>query len=151
MIASKIVNVAGASEVFNQGFVTYSNKAKRKMVGVGKNTLKKYGAVSEPTAREMAAGGAEEADAEAAVAVTGIAGPDGGTDEKPVGLVYIACCLNGDVTVEECHFHGSRTEIREQSAMEALYPEILRLGCGFMNGCMWGMRRRNGGIPSSRQ
>ena len=65
MIASKIVNVAGASEVFNQGFVTYSNKAKRKMVGVGKNTLKKYGAVSEPTAREMAAGGAEEADAEA--------------------------------------------------------------------------------------
>ena len=72
MIASKIVNVAGASEVFNQGFVTYSNKAKRKMVGVGKNTLKKYGAVSEPTAREMAAGGAEEADAEAAVAVTGL-------------------------------------------------------------------------------
>ena len=124
MIASKIVNVAGASEVFNQGFVTYSNKAKRKMVGVGKNTLKKYGAVSEPTAREMAAGGAEEADAEAAVAVTGIAGPDGGTDEKPVGLVYIACCLNGDVTVEECHFHGSRTEIREQSAMEAL--DLLR-------------------------
>ena len=124
MIASKIVNVAGASEVFNQGFVTYSNKAKRKMVGVGKNTLKKYGAVSEPTTREMAAGGAEEADAEAAVAVTGIAGPDGGTDEKPVGLVYIACCLNGDVTVEECHFHGSRTEIREQSAMEAL--DLLR-------------------------
>ena len=124
MIASKIVNVAGASEVFNQGFVTYSNKAKWKMVGVGKNTLKKYGAVSEPTAREMAAGGAEEADAEAAVAVTGIAGPDGGTDEKPVGLVYIACCLNGDVTVEECHFHGSRTEIREQSAMEAL--DLLR-------------------------
>ena len=124
MIASKIVNVAGASEVFNQGFVTYSNRAKRKMVGVGKNTLKKYGAVSEPTAREMAAGGAEEADAEAAVAVTGIAGPDGGTDEKPVGLVYIACCLNGDVTVEECHFHGSRTEIREQSAMEAL--DLLR-------------------------
>ena len=123
MIASKIVNVAGASEVFNQGFVTYSIRPSGKWWEWEKYA-EKYGAVSEPTAKEMAAGGAEEADAEAAVAVTGIVGPDGGTDEKPVGLVYIACCLNGDVTVEECHFHGSRTEIREQSALEAL--DLLR-------------------------
>ncbi|MFR1833034.1 MAG: competence/damage-inducible protein A, partial [Lachnospiraceae bacterium] len=89
-LAGRIVNVPGASEVFKEGFVTYSNKAKRKRLDVGKATLKKYGAVSEQTAKEMAAGGAFAADADACIAVTGIAGPDGGSEEKPVGLVYIA-------------------------------------------------------------
>lgn len=124
MIASKIVNVPGASEVFNEGFITYSNKAKRKILDVSKSTLKKYGAVSEQTAREMAIGGVFAADADACVAVTGIAGPDGGTEEKPVGLVYISCCTKDDVMVEECHFHGTRMEIREQSALYAL--DLLR-------------------------
>ena len=124
MIASKIVNVPGASDVFNEGFITYSNKAKRKLLDVSKNTLKKYGAVSEQTAKEMALGGVFAADADACVAVTGVAGPDGGTDEKPVGLVYIACCLKDEVTVKECHFHGTRMEIREQSANAAL--DLLR-------------------------
>lgn len=124
MVASRIVNVPGASEVFNEGFITYSNKAKRKILDVSKSTLKKYGAVSEQTAREMAIGGVFAADADACVAVTGIAGPDGGTEEKPVGLVYISCCIKDDVTVEECHFHGTRTEIREQSALYAL--DLLR-------------------------
>lgn len=124
MIASKIVNVPGASEVFNEGFITYSNKAKRKILDVSKNTLKKYGAVSEQTAKEMALGGVFAADADACIAVTGIAGPDGGTDEKPVGLVYIACCIKDEVTVKECHFHGTRMEIREQSANAAL--DLLR-------------------------
>lgn len=124
MVAAKIVNVPGASEVFNEGFITYSNKAKRKILDVSKNTLKKYGAVSEETAREMALGGVFAADTDACVAVTGIAGPDGGTEEKPVGLVYLACCLKNEVTVEECHFHGTRTEIREQSATAAL--DLLR-------------------------
>lgn len=124
MVAAKIVNVPGASDVFNQGFITYSNKAKRKVLDVSKATLKKYGAVSEETAREMALGGVFAADSDACVAVTGIAGPDGGTEEKPVGLVYIACCLKDEVTVEEYHFHGTRAEIRDQSATMAL--DLLR-------------------------
>ena len=125
MIASKIVNVPGASDVFNEGFITYSNKAKRKILDVSKNTLKKYGAVSEQTAKEMALGGVFAADADACVAVTGVAGPDGGTEEKPVGLVYIACCIKDEVTVKECHFHGTRMEVREQSANAAL--DLLRV------------------------
>ena len=125
MIASKIVNVPGASDVFNEGFITYSNKAKRKHLDVSKNTLKKYGAVSEQTVKEMALGGVFAADSDACVAVSGIAGPDGGTDEKPVGLVYIGCCIKDDVTVKECHFHGTRLEIREQAANAAL--DLLRV------------------------
>lgn len=124
MIACKIVNVPGASEVFNEGFITYSNKAKRKNLDVSKNTLKKYGAVSEQTVKEMAIGAAFAADADTSIAVTGIAGPDGGTEEKPVGLVYIGCCVKQEVTVKECQFHGTRLEIREQSANTAL--DLLR-------------------------
>ena len=125
MIASKIVNVPGASEVFNEGFITYSNKAKRKHLDVSKNTLKKYGAVSEQTVKEMALGGVFAADSDACIAVSGIAGPDGGTDEKPVGLVYIGCCIKDNVTVKECHFQGTRYEVREQAANEAL--DLLRV------------------------
>ena len=124
LTAAKLVNVPGASEVFHAGFITYSNKAKRKFLGVNKATLKKYGAVSKKTAQEMAEGGAAAAEADACVAITGIAGPDGGTEEKPVGLVYVACCLKNDTVVEECHFRGTRSEIREQSAMYAL--DLLR-------------------------
>lgn len=124
MAAARIVNVPGASEVFNEGFITYSNKAKRKLLDVSKSTLKKYGAVSDQTAREMALGAIMAADADAAIAITGVAGPDGGTEEKPVGLVYISCCIKDEVTVEECHFHGTRAEIREQAAVSAL--DLLR-------------------------
>ncbi|MCI8455181.1 MAG: CinA family protein [Lachnospiraceae bacterium] len=124
MIAAKLVNVPGVSDVFNQGFITYSNKAKRRLLDVSKATLKKYGAVSEQTAREMALGGIMASDAEACVAVTGIAGPDGGSEDKPVGLVYISCCMKDEVIVEECHFHGTRAEIREQAAVSAL--DLLR-------------------------
>lgn len=80
----------GASEVLKQGFITYSNKAKRKLIGVKKLTLKEFGAVSEKTAKEMAKGAILTTGSDVAVAITGIAGPDGGTKEKPVGLVYIA-------------------------------------------------------------
>lgn len=124
LVAARIVNVPGASDVFDEGFITYSNKAKRKILDVSKSTLKKYGAVSEQTAREMAIGGVFAADADACVSVTGIAGPDGGTEEKPVGLVFMACCVKDDVTVEECRFHGTRQEIREQSVLSAL--DLLR-------------------------
>ena len=124
MTAAKLVNVPGASEVFNEGYITYSNKAKRKLLGVSKSTLKKYGAVSEETAREMAEGGAKAAEADACVSVTGIAGPDGGTEEKPVGLVYIGCSVRGETVVERHEFHGTRAENREQSAVSAL--DLLR-------------------------
>ena len=124
MIAARLVNVAGVSEVFREGYVTYSNKAKRKLLKVGKNTLKEFGAVSKQTAEEMARGGMEFSDSDVCIAVTGIAGPDGGTKEKPVGLVFGGCCVRGETEVEKWNFRGSRQEIREQSAMAAL--DLLR-------------------------
>lgn len=124
LLAARLVNVPGASEVFRQGFITYSNKAKRKILDVSKTTLRKYGAVSEQTAKEMATGGVFATDADICVAVTGVAGPDGGTPEKPVGLVYIACYMKDSVQVEEYHFNGNREKIREQTAVQAL--DLLR-------------------------
>ena len=124
LLSARLVNVPGVSEVFLQGFITYSNKAKRKLLDVNKATLKKYGAVSEQTAKEMAKGGVFATDSDVCIAITGLAGPDGGTDEKPVGLVYIACYLNDKITVEAHHFKGNRNKIREQSVMRAL--DLLR-------------------------
>ena len=123
LLAGRLVNVPGASEVFREGVITYSNKAKKKMLDVSKSTLKKYGAVSEQTAREMAVGGVFATDADACVAVTGIAGPDADGD-KPVGLVYIACYMNDKVRVEKFLFKGNRSKIREQSVVKAL--DLLR-------------------------
>lgn len=124
LLAGRIINVPGASEVFREGFITYSNKSKRKILDVGKGTLKKYGAVSEQTAKEMATGGVFATDADACVAVTGIAGPDGGTEEKPVGLVYIATYMKDKVSVEHYQFKGNRDKIREQAVVKAL--DLLR-------------------------
>lgn len=123
LIAGRLVNVPGASGVFREGFITYSNKAKRKILDVSKSTLKKYGAVSEQTAKEMATGGVFATDADVCIAVTGIAGPDS-EGEKPVGLVYIACYMKDKVKVEEYHFKGNREKIREQSVVKAL--DLLR-------------------------
>lgn len=120
MLAARLVNVSGVSDVFKEGFVTYSNKAKRKRLEVQKSTLKKYGAVSEKTAKEMAKGGVFATNSDICIGITGIAGPDGGTEEKPVGLVYIACYINDKVTVKEFHFKGNRSKIREQSVVKAL-------------------------------
>lgn len=119
-LAARIVNVPGASEVFGTGFVTYSNKAKRKLVMVKKMTLKTVGAVSEKCAREMAKGGCAASGADVCLSVTGIAGPDGGTKEKPVGTVFMGCCYQGRVRVREFHFSGNRAKIREQSVVYAL-------------------------------
>ena len=120
LIAGTLVNVAGASDVLNEGYVTYSNDAKERLVGVKHETLEKYGAVSEQTAREMAEGAAKAAGADAALSATGIAGPGGGTEEKPVGLVYIGCYVNGETTVKECRFEGSRMENRLHTVETAL-------------------------------
>lgn len=120
MLAARLINVAGVSEVYRTGFVTYANKAKRKELKVRRETLKQYGAVSRETAYEMAIGAAEHAASDVSVVTTGIAGPDGGTAEKPVGLVYIACSVCGRVTVREHRFSGNRAKIRESAVAAAL-------------------------------
>lgn len=120
LLAGRLINVAGVSDVFKAGYVTYSNKAKRKIIGVKKQTLDKFGAVSEEVAREMAKGAALFNKADVIVSVTGIAGPDGGTEEKPVGLVYVACNVKGTITVKKFHFSGSREKIRETTVANAL-------------------------------
>ncbi len=120
LIGSRIVSVPGASDVYKCGFITYSNKSKRKLVGVKKGTLDKYGAVSKQVASEMAKGGASVSKSDVCISVTGIAGPDGGTEEKPVGLVYIGCCVKGEVKVKEFRFSGNRSKIRNLSATNGL-------------------------------
>ena len=120
LLSARLINVPGVSEVFKSGHVTYSNKAKKKLLGVKKPSLDKYGAVSENVAKEMAKGAAAAAKADVAVAVTGIAGPEGGTEEKPVGLVYIACSVCGKVKVKEYQFSGNRSKVRENSVVAAL-------------------------------
>lgn len=120
LLSARLVNVPGSSEVFRSGLVTYSNKAKRRLLNVKKSTLQKHGAVSARTAEEMAKGAAALSKCDVTVSVTGIAGPDGGTREKPVGLVYIACDVKGKVTVKEYHFSGSRAKVRESAVSAAL-------------------------------
>lgn len=124
MIASTLINYPGISEVFMEGAVTYSNEAKHKRLGVKNETLEKYGAVSEETAREMAIGIAKEANTDVSIVTTGIAGPGGGTEEKPVGLVYIGVYVKGKVKVEKHIFKGNRSKVRNQATITAL--DILR-------------------------
>jgi len=124
LLAGRLVNVSGVSEVFGEGFVTYSNEAKMKYLNVKEETLRQFGAVSSQTAGEMAQGAARAAGANAGLAITGIAGPDGGTSAKPVGLVYIAAYLNGSVAVNEYHLKGNRQKVRELSVIYAM--DLLR-------------------------
>lgn len=120
MISSCIVSVSGASAVFSTGFVTYSNEAKRRLLDVKSETLEIYGAVSEQTAREMAEGAAKKAGADMGLSATGIAGPDGGSDEKPVGLVYVGCSFGGRTIVERHLFTGDRFQNRIETVLAAL-------------------------------
>lgn len=120
LLSGRLVNVPGVSNVYREGFVTYSDEAKRKRLGVRKRTLKQYGAVSPQTAWEMAAGAARAAGTDAAIAVTGVAGPGGGAPKKPVGLVYIGCFADGEITVKKYRFSGDRSKIRESAVAAAL-------------------------------
>lgn len=120
LIAGAIVNAAGASAVLNEGYITYANEAKKCLVGVSGETLEKYGAVSAETAREMALGAAKASGSNVGLSSTGIAGPGGGTNEKPVGLVYIGCSVDGEIKVREFHFKGNRMENRLHTVEEAL-------------------------------
>ncbi len=120
LVAGTLVNADGISEVFKEGYVTYSNEAKIRLLGVSEDTLKEKGAVSRQTAKEMAEGAVRKAGTQAAVSTTGIAGPDGGSEDKPVGLVYIGCTLKGHTVVKRCFFGGDRQTIRHKAVREAL-------------------------------
>ncbi|MEY8412083.1 competence/damage-inducible protein A [Lachnospiraceae bacterium 62-26] len=130
LLAGRLMNAAGASNVYREGYITYSDEAKERLLGVSHETLMQYGAVSAQTAEEMARGAARAAGADAAVGVTGIAGPGGGTDEKPVGLVYVGCFVKGAVRTEEFHFTGNRAKNRESAvarALTLLREELLKI------------------------
>lgn len=120
LIAARLVNVSGASNVFSEGYVTYSENAKTKMVGVNPETIKKYNVVSEEVAYEMASGGAKTANADVAVSVTGVAGPLGGTKDIPVGTVCIGVYYKNKVITEKFLFNGDRLQVRNQAVDKAL-------------------------------
>lgn len=115
MIGELITSVSGASEVYGFGFITYANEAKEKILGVKHETLERFGAVSEETAREMALGAKKVSGSDIAVSVTGIAGPGGGTKEKPVGLVYTAICCRDKVEVSRLLLNGDREAVRKET------------------------------------
>jgi nicotinamide-nucleotide amidase len=121
MLAAAMTARGGSSAVFDRGFITYSNISKCEMLGVDTQTIEKFGAVSGECAAEMASGALKNSQADIAVSITGIAGPSGGSEQKPVGLVYIGIgTLSHHAFVEECLFHGTRDEIRKQAAEMAL-------------------------------
>ncbi len=119
-IAQVVTTRAGSSEWFDRAYVTYSNDAKQDMLGVSAETLKTHGAVSEPVVKEMASGALKGA-ATVSVAVSGVAGPDGGTETKPVGMVCLAwASANGEPRAATRHYRGDRTSVRRQAVIDAL-------------------------------
>ena len=120
LISRLITDVPGASEIYMGGVVSYANAAKEELLGVRQETLQQYGAVSEECASEMVQGAAARFHTECAISVTGIAGPGGGTEDKPVGTVCIGVCCNGKQWIRTFHFSGSREQIRNRSCAVAL-------------------------------
>jgi len=119
-VSQAVTSIAGSSDWFERGYVTYSNAAKRELLGVAKTTLLRHGAVSEPTAREMARGALRKGRGTIALAVTGIAGPGGGAPGKPVGTVCFAWAQGRRIRSETRHFRGGRASVRRQSVIHAL-------------------------------
>lgn len=121
LLSSYLTELSGVSKIFMGSVVSYDNKVKQKFLGVSAETLKTHGAVSTATAAQMATGALQALDVSVAVAVTGIAGPSGGTPQKPVGTVFIATAgLNREVQVFEHHFEGDRKAVQLQTCLEAL-------------------------------
>nr|WP_300326385.1 competence/damage-inducible protein A [uncultured Anaerostipes sp.] len=120
MFVGRLVNVSGASNVLNESFITYSNEAKMKYLGVREETLKEFGAVSEETARQMAEGVAKAAKADVGVGITGLAGPGGETKEKKAGLVYIGVTVGQKTKVQKCQLRGNRQKVREVAVSKAM-------------------------------
>ena len=129
-VAQAVTSIAGSSDWFERGYVTYSNAAKEELLGVRQATLKKHGAVSEETAREMAQGALARSKGTVALAVTGVAGPGGGTAEKPVGMVCFAWADKRGTRVETKNFSGDRDAVRRQSVIRALEGVIETLRGG---------------------
>ncbi len=127
-VAQVITMIPGSSNWFDRGFVTYSNQAKQEMLAVSADTLEQFGAVSEQTAIEMAQGAIKYSQAHVSIAITGIAGPDGGSDEKPVGLVWLAWSLpNQEIITEKSLFSGDRQQIRAQAVEFSLMTLLSRM------------------------
>jgi nicotinamide-nucleotide amidase len=122
LVAAALTEIPGSSDVIDRGFVTYSNEAKRAMLGVEATTLQTFGAVSKETAIQMAVGALERADVDLAVSITGIAGPGGATPGKPVGLVHFACAARDGRIIHREHRFGAigRSAVRNRSVVEAL-------------------------------
>ena len=120
LLSALITQVSGASEIFEETIVTYSNEAKMRELGVKKETLDRYGAVSHNTAYEMCAGICKHTGSDIGIGITGIAGPTGGTEDKPVGTVFIGICVRGEISVMEMHFDGDRDKVRESTCFTAM-------------------------------
>ena len=120
LISAELVGVAGASNVFSQGLITYSNQSKESLLGVRHETLELFGAVSPQTAREMAFGSRVCYQSDFGLSSTGIAGPDGGSESKPVGTVYLSCSYAGNTLVRHYAFSGDRNTVRDKATAAAL-------------------------------
>lgn len=120
LLAGELTRLSGSSAIFTHGFVTYSNAAKHELLGVKNETLQQFGAVSQQTVAEMAHGALQKAHADYALAVSGIAGPTGGTADKPVGTVCFGLATKNQSQTQTKHFSGSRDEIRQQAVDYAL-------------------------------
>lgn len=127
LIAGACTEVSGSSEWFERGFVTYSNEAKHELLGVPAELIAQYGAVSEPVARAMAAGAVAHSPAQLAVAVTGVAGPTGGSADKPVGTVWLGWATPAGVFTEHQRFDGDRSAVRQATVRHALAGLLQRL------------------------
>ena len=127
LIAAQCTELAGSSLWFERGFVTYSNAAKTELIGVPAALIAAHGAVSEPVARAMAQGALQHAQAQVSAAVTGIAGPGGGSADKPVGTVWLAWCVAGQLSSERCVFAGDRAAVRAATVQHALQGLLTRV------------------------
>jgi nicotinamide-nucleotide amidase len=130
LVAAAITDISGSSHWFERGFVTYSNQAKTEMIGVPAELIDKHGAVSEPVARAMAEGALLNSRAQISLSITGVAGPGGGTADKPVGMVCFGWSDRVTTVVETKHFKGDRTQVRSQAAQHALRGVLERLDKG---------------------
>jgi nicotinamide-nucleotide amidase len=127
-VAMELTAIAGSSHWFERGYVTYSNAAKREELGVSEETLGRHGAVSEETAREMAAGALQRGRGQVALAITGVAGPAGGSRDKPVGTVCFAWAHGSKISSETRRYDGDRESVRRQSVLHALHGVLQLLG-----------------------
>lgn len=129
LLSALITEVSGASEVFNESIITYSDEAKMRELGVSERTLNEYGAVSHDTAMQMAEGICARTGAEIGVGITGIAGPGGGTDKKPVGTVYVGISVCGSTKVFHLRVNGTRNQVREETCrfvLQSLLDELCK-------------------------